>query len=132
LVTIVTTILEWTPAHCPKLWWGEGRKDGSCFVGFSHKGVEYLPFAMWTSGLIQLQCQMLQRRGAPLQIIQSLASALNELPGINIPADVSNRYPSFQMSLLKDSEMLSRFLQAIETLVEQIKTAASTSEAALS
>lgn len=125
LVTMASAILEWATAPCPRIRWGQGRIDGSCFIGFSHKGVDYFPLAMWTGGTIQLQCQILQQRGAPLQVMQSLASALNEIPGINISADSFNRYPSFQMSLLKDPQMLSRFLQAIGTFVEQITTPAS-------
>jgi hypothetical protein len=37
-VSTANAILEWMPAHCPTIWWGEGRKDGSCFAGTTHEG----------------------------------------------------------------------------------------------
>jgi hypothetical protein len=54
-VGVATQILDWSPAHCPAIWWGEGRRDGSCFVGMPHKGVNFYPFAMWTYGRIEMQ-----------------------------------------------------------------------------
>jgi len=120
--TIAETVLNWTPTHCPTIWWGEGRKDGSCFVGISYDGVNYFPFAIWTYGRVQLQFQVIRQRGVPLALIEALVTALNQLPGIQIPQDALNKYPSFEMTLLKDPETLARFLTAIDVFVEQIRT----------
>ena len=121
LVSIAHQIWEWSPRHCPTVWWGEGRKDGSCFLGISQGGVNCYPFAMWTYGRIQLQFQLLQNRGVATELIKLLAAALNEIPGVSVPEDVF-KYPSFEMSLLKQPEMLSRFLLAVEKIVDRIKT----------
>ena len=119
-VAVATKILEWTPAHCPTVWWGEGRKDGSCFTGISHEGVNYYPFAMWTYGRIQLQFQMLRNRGVSLNSIKGLLTTLNEIPGVHLTDEVLNKYPSFEMSLVREPEQMSRFLGAIENLVKKI------------
>jgi len=124
--TIAAAVLDWTPTHCPTIWWGEGRKDGSCFVGISHEGVNYFPFAIWTYGRIQLQFQVLRQRGVAQELVETLVSALNQLPGVHIPQDALNRFPSFEMTLLKDSDTLARFLKAIEAFVEQIRTTSPT------
>jgi hypothetical protein len=130
--TIAAAILEWTATHCPTIWWGEGRKDGSCFVGISHEGVNYYPLAIWTYGRIQFQFQVLQQRGVPPALVETLATALNQILGIQIPHDALNRFPSFEISSLKDREVLARFLQAIEGFVEQIRTTPKASSAAVS
>ena len=119
-VAVAQAIWDWSPKRCPLVWWGEGRKDGSCFLGISHQGVNYYPFAMWTYGRIQLQFQMLQQRGVQPESINTLIAALKEIPGVHMPDDASNRYPAFEMSLLKQAELRSQFLKAIEGFVERV------------
>lgn len=120
-VVVATKILDWTPSHCPTLWWGEGRKDGSCFMGLSQEGVNYYPFAIWTYGRIQFQFQVLRQRGVSMDLIKGLASRLNEIPGVHLPDDVLNKYPSFEVAFLRDPEQLTRFLSAIEQFVAAIR-----------
>jgi len=122
-VDVVKRILEWVATNGLTTYFGQGRIDGSCFLGVTHEGVGYYPVAMWTSGSIQFQYQTLQQRGVPLHLIKSLASALNEIPGIHLPDDVLNKFPSFDIALVKDPEVLSRFLKAISEFVGQIKNA---------
>ena len=121
-VEIAKSIWAWSSKHCPTVWWGEGRKDGSCYIGFSEKGTNYYPFALLTSGRIQLQFQMLQQRAVPPQLVNELVSALREIPGLQMPEDAANRYPGFDMSLLKTPEILSQFLKPIEVLIERVKS----------
>lgn len=119
---VATSILNWAPAHCPTLWWGEGRQDGSCFVGITHKGVNYYPFAMWTYGRIEMQFQWLRQRSVSMDLIEGLAARLNNIPGIAIAADRLTGRPPFEMSLLSERQSLMQFLEAIEWFVEQVKT----------
>lgn len=121
--TVATGMLDWAASHCPHLWWGEGSKNGSCFLGITHEDVNYYPLAMWTTGLIELQFYRLNRRSVPQELRESLASKLNAIPGIVIPPDALTRLPSFDMSLLKERSALTQFFDAIEWFVAQIKTA---------
>jgi hypothetical protein len=119
-VVLANTILDWAGTHCPQLWWGEGRKDGSCFVGIRRNGVNYYPFAMWTYGRIEMQFQWLQQRSVTKKLIEGLASRLNAIPGIQIPTDALTRRPSFELAALKEQSALSQFLTAIESFVSDI------------
>jgi len=120
-VAVATNILEWSPMHCPKLWWGEGRIDGSCFVGVAQEGVNYYPFAMWTYGRIEMQFQWLRQRSVAQELLEGLASRLNRVQGVVIPPDALTRRPAFDMSLLKERQSSSVFFDAIEWFIEQIK-----------
>lgn len=120
-VSVATRILEWTPSHCPNLWWGQGRRDGSCFPGFTSGGTRYFPFAMWTYGRIEIQFQWLRQRSVSQKLMESLASRMNMIPGVVIPPDAFTRRPSFEMSLLNAQQSMSQFLDAIEWFVEQIR-----------
>jgi hypothetical protein len=123
-VDVATALLAWASSHCPTIWWGEGRKDGSCFMGISHEGVNIYPFSIWTSGWVQLQGQLLQRRGVPVELLEKWRTDLNGIPGVSITQDALTRFPSFQSTLLKDPNALSKFLISVEALVEQIRTTA--------
>jgi len=121
IAAVAGSILDWTPTHCPILWWGEGRKDGSRFVGVTHNGVNYYPFAMWTYGRIEMQFQWLRQRSLTEELMEALASRLNAISGVMIPPDSLTRRPTFEMSVLKEQQPLSQFFDAIEWFVEQIR-----------
>ena len=116
-------ILAWAATHCPILWWGEGKKDGSCFFGMTHNGVNYYAFSLWTSGRVEIPFQWLRQRLVSLDIVESFASRLNTIPGVVIPSDELTKRPSFDLALLKERTALAQFLDAVEWFVEQIKSA---------
>jgi hypothetical protein len=130
-VAVATAILEWAPEHCPTIWYGNGRLDGSCFLGVSCEGVKYPALSLWTSGVIQLQGQALQQRGVGAPEVDSFISALRLIPGITLPNDAALRYPTFQLLLLKEKTALARFLSAVDDLVEQIQKAKNPTEVAV-
>jgi hypothetical protein len=121
-VAVAEQLLKWASTDGAIVWWGQGRVDGSCNVGFTDQGVAYPLFSIWTYGRIQLPFQTLHQRAA-LQLIEGLASGLNMIPGIQIPADAINRFPAFDMSILKETQALSQFEKAIGSFMKQIKTA---------
>lgn len=120
VVAIAKNILDWTPTHCPLLWWGEGMKDGSCFVGFAHENINYYPFSMWTYGRLEMQFKWLLR-SISREMIEALASRLNMISGVSIPPDSLTKRPAFEMSLLKERPQLSQFFDAMEWFIDQIK-----------
>ena len=118
-VAVAERLLEWASTNSMMISWGRGRVNGLCFVGISHEGVNYYPFAMWTSGFIQLQYQTLLQRGVALQLVEGLASELKMISGIKISPD-GLKSPAFEMAVLKEPEPLSQFLKAIWAFLEQI------------
>jgi hypothetical protein len=120
-VSVAKQILDWASTHEVKLWWGQGRIDGSCFLGTIHEGATYYPAAIWTYGRVQLQFQNLQQKGVSSDLNEALRSRLNAIPGIHIGAD--DKFPSFEMTLLKEPQPLSAFLSAVGSFMDQIKTA---------
>jgi hypothetical protein len=122
LLSVAENILDWASTHCPILWWGEGKRDGSCFVGITHNGVNYYAFSLWTSGRLEIPFQWLQQRTVPQEVIEAFASWLNRIPGVVIPPDALTRRPSFDLAVLKDRTALAQFLDAIERFEGQIKS----------
>lgn len=111
---LAAKILEWARTRCPRQWWGRGRKDGSCYLGISHGGINYYAFSMWTSGRIEIPFQWLRSKSVPEPLGEALAERLNGIPGIAISRDFLGRRPTFEMALLREPERLSQFLSSIE------------------
>jgi hypothetical protein len=121
ILSIASNVLNWAKAHGGIFWWGEGRKDGSCFVGMPKEKITYYPFAMWTYGRIEMQFKLLRQLGVSPVLVENLASKLNLIPGIAISPDSLAKRPAFEMGVLKDSQYLSQFLDAIDWFVDQIR-----------
>ena len=52
-----------------------------------------------------------------------LVRRLNAIPGISIPEDVVDRYPSIYLSALKDEAVLKQFLAVLDWVIEEIRRA---------
>jgi hypothetical protein len=93
-------------------------------VAVEHKGMNYPPILVWTSGYVQVQFGVLQTR--PPFTDESkrleLLRRLNEVPGIAIPEDALNRYPNFRLSTLKEEGALRQFLGTLDWFVQEIRS----------
>jgi len=118
-------ILDWTKIKEIHYWWGRGRKDGSFFPIMEYKGTRYWLFSIWTYGVVSLQFGMMQTRPVFDEVAnrQELINRLNIIPGISIPEDGINRYPSIDLSLLQNEESLKQFLSIFDWVIEKIRNA---------
>jgi hypothetical protein len=122
-VDVAEKILDWASTVNVKVWWGQGRVDGSANIGITHEDATYPLFAMWTYGRIQFQFQTLQH-SLSTQVMEGLRLELNSIPGIEISPGALNKFPSFEMSRLKTPKLLDHFLRAIEKFAGKVETIA--------
>jgi hypothetical protein len=115
--------MEWAKDKLPSFWWGKGDTDGSIFPILDYKGISYNPIAIWSYGKVEIQFQWLQIK--PPSDAESkrkeLLDRLNQIPGVNIPADAITRRPSIFLSALKDENALRQFLETLDWVVQEIK-----------
>jgi hypothetical protein len=120
-VSVATRVFEWVDTRCSGYWWGRGQRDGSCFPKFRQAGVDFYPFALWTYGRIEVQFHLLLQRSIPRDIVETLASRLNVIPGVAVATEsLPKRFP-FDMSLLSDSQAMGQFFDALGWLMNQLK-----------
>lgn len=116
-------ILRWAVDKLPRFYWGRGAKDGSFFPTLSHKDQEFTPFVIWTYGTIEIQFQTLKSRppfdNDPKRV--EFLSRLNQIPGIELPADSITRRPTFRLAVLNDEAGLAGFFRTMEWVVHEIK-----------
>src|SRR5262249_35971264 len=86
---IARKILAWAQTRNLRLWWGQGKHDGSFFPMFDYQGKQYWLISVWTYGRVEIQFQML-KTARPFDTEAKrfeLLQRLNELPGVIIPPD---------------------------------------------
>jgi hypothetical protein len=120
---VARKLLEWAKRAMPEIWWGEGKKDGSFLPGLTHKGTWRRIFAIYAYGRLEIHFQYF-RSEPPFDDSSrrlELLRRLNEVPGVNIPEDGTERRPSIPLSALIDGTALGQFINVLDWYVEQVK-----------
>ena len=88
-----------------------------------HNGEKLWLVSLWNYGRGQVQFEMMKARppfddeGKRLEF----RNRLNEINGVDIPADAIGRYPGFPLAALADETMMRKFLETLEWFVEQVR-----------
>ena len=117
-------LLEWSRANSLRIWWGKGQQDGSFMPMFDHQGLTYWLLAVWTHGRVAIQFAMMRTK-PPFDTDhkrKELLSRLNAIPGIALPEDAVNRYPSIPLSALGNEQSLRQFIEVFKWMIDEIKS----------
>jgi hypothetical protein len=123
-VEVARRIYEWAKEKTDLIAWGRGRYDGSFSPKVDHKGAYYWTIGVWTYGKIYILFQYMQtvppfdRDSKRWELLERL----NQIPGIDIPGDGINRFPTFPLSLFKDETVLKNFMDFLNWLVQDIRS----------
>jgi hypothetical protein len=123
-VAVARHLLEWARKKGLRIWWGEGKKDGSFFPMYDNKFGKNFLFSVWTYGTVELQFQHM--RLPPFsgeEKRRELANRLSGIQGVSIPEANLNKRPSFKLSVLTGSGCLEKFLAAFDWMLSEIKDA---------
>jgi hypothetical protein len=114
-------VIDWAAQW--RLWWGYGRRDGSCWMMIDHAKVTYASFALWTRGVVEIQFQHMFYRSPFSQPSMRLAllERLNALEGVSLPEDSITRRPNFRLRLLREASAREQFFEVWAWYIDQIK-----------
>jgi hypothetical protein len=116
-VEAAEALFAWASERTPPLivQFGTGTKDVSAQFGVRPPGGYLFPFFMWwgyTSSYVAIQfATMISAPYAPFDredMRRELQQRLNAIPGVVIPDDKLDRYPSFELSRLADENVRGR------------------------
>lgn len=119
---VARDIFRWAEAKKLDIRWGRGRLFGAFTPVFLHRGEDYGPFAVWTSGLIAINFGALRNRPPfdaekkRLELLKKLNSLLDE----KLPEDAINRYPSVRLSALRAPGVLGGVLETFDWFVDEV------------
>ncbi len=122
-VRIAKALLAWARSRTLRIWWGKGSKDGSLFPVLDDAESQYTLFSVWTYGRVEVQFQWLKEQPpfANEALRLELLRRLNQIPGVEIPADAIGRRPTFPVAALKSDAALQSFLATFDWVIQTIK-----------
>jgi hypothetical protein len=58
---VARSLLAWAKIHGLRVWWGEGKQNGSFFPMYDNRFGQNFLFSVWTYGSVELQFQHMRR-----------------------------------------------------------------------
>ena len=122
-VSVVKKLLAWTHKNQFRIWWGQGSQNGSCYPIIDLPNSSHQFFSLWTNGKIEIEFQWMRRypQFADPEKLLTVLRMLNEIPGVRIAEEAVKGRPSFSVSVLRDEKNYSRFIDAVEWLLQEIR-----------
>jgi len=121
--SVASKILFWAKSRCTRIYWGEGIRLGAFVPIYQTEKGKHQLFAVWTNGVVEIYFQWYQNK-SPFESEQKrleILRRLNEIEGVQLPADAIKRKPSIKMSILSDQKSLDKFLSIFEWMLEEIQ-----------
>jgi hypothetical protein len=121
---VAKRIGRWMKEHADEVWFGRGSQDGSMGMTIIANGHNYVPMLIWSYGRIEITFQYLMMR-APFDSVDKRSEflrRLNEIDGVNLPANAIARRPSVPVATLSSGERLTSFLAVMDWLVQELRT----------
>jgi hypothetical protein len=118
--SVARRLLDWAHKHGLRIWWGQGKQDGSFFPSYVNKFGQHMLFSVWTYGSIELQFQHMKvlpfaEDGKRKELAQRLSAI-----GISITEEALTRRPTFRLSLLMEPDHLGKFVEAFDWVLSEI------------
>jgi hypothetical protein len=116
-------IHDWAQRCGFRIWWGQGKKDGSFFPLLDVGGVTHWLIAVWTYGRIEVQFQHMH--APPFNALghrMELRRRLVAIPGIEITDEAVTKRPSFPLAALEQPASLKQFLEVLEWWIQEVNT----------
>ena len=105
---VARRLLDWAKKHGLRIWWGQGKKDGSFFPSYVSRFGQHLLFSVWTYGSVELQFQHMKRPPfAEEAKRRELAQRLSAM-GVSIPDEALTKTTDIWSRLAVDSRSLGR------------------------
>jgi hypothetical protein len=123
VVAVAQDLLRWSVGNQGRITWGRGTRAGSFVPAFLQDGEDHYPFAVWSSGTVEVYFQWLAARPAFTsdEARQSLRARLNAIPGMSIPADAIRRRPNIPLRLFVDGESRATLLGVFDWVLTRIR-----------
>lgn len=121
---VASEVLQWAERSGMRIWWGKGRVTGSMIPALDYEGVGHSLVSLWTNGTFSVQFGYMKTR-PPFtneKLRAEFARKLSALPGISIPRDSINRFPSAALITLRDPEVRRGFIETLDWALEQIRS----------
>lgn len=117
-------LLDWGHSAMPHIHWGHGKHVGSFVPTLLRYGTEHTALSVWTDGLFCIRFGALKKEPpfADEALRTELLARLNDVPLIDLPSAVLDRYPSLPLPLLEDPRAMDGLVAALDWCVATVKS----------
>ncbi len=119
------TVLDWVRSQNIDVWWGAGKRYGSCVPNLQHNGKDNKLAAMWSNGYIEFYFEHLSGK-PPFNVVtkrEEFLDKLNAIAGVDIPKSKIIGRPSVPITVFSEPASLSQLLQILSWVAQEIKAA---------
>ncbi len=123
-VEAAKAILDWAKENVDRIWWGEGKTQGSFSVIVEHNGVPHYPIAVFTKGVVYINFYQLKNK-PPFDnedLRKELLRRINEVPGVNISQEYLAKGPAIPLKTFENCDALDKFFSALAWVIKQIRS----------
>lgn len=122
-VEVGEKIFDWAKKNCDKLGFGHGKTIGSMIPYVFKNEDPFYPFAVWTTGYVELYFQWYTNRKPfdSQDMRLKMLDRFNHIEGINLRKEDINKRPSIKFELLREESKLQKFLEVIEWFIKKVK-----------
>ena len=118
---VARRLVDWAHTHGLRIWWGQGKKDGSFFPSYINKLGQHFLFSVWTYGSVELQFQHMKIPPfAEEAKRRELAHRLSAI-GVSIPEEALRKRPTLGLRSLLEPDHFDEFLRAFDWMLSEIK-----------
>ncbi len=126
---VARRLLEWANKNGLRVWWGQGKKDGSFFPSYISRVGQHLLFSVWTYGSVELQFQHMKKPPFAEEVKRKELAQRLSVIGVSIPEEALARRPTFGLRLLLDPGHSGKFLGVFDWMLSEIKNVEHEAEA---
>lgn len=116
-------IFNWVRSQGIDVWWGSGKRYGSCVPYFHHNDRSNQLFVLWSNGYIEFYFQHLGNK-PPFNDItkrEELLGKLNAIANVDIPKSKIASRPSVSLTMFSEAGSLLQLLQTMDWVIQEIK-----------
>jgi hypothetical protein len=102
--------------------WGKGRDTGTCLPMIDHAGRQHHLISLSTNGRASVPFGWILTQ-PPFDdeaMRMEFVQRLNQIQGMNIPADSIAKYPNFPLEALADGAASQHFLDTLDWFVREV------------
>ena len=120
---LANQIIDWAESKKLQMYWGKGKVFGSFVPYFKYNGQTFIPFTMYSYGKIEIPFGILRTRPPFNQDFKrvELLNMLNEVSGVNLPADSISKRPTVLIAEIAKQDSLFRLLACFEWAMKEYR-----------
>lgn len=119
---VAEKIFQWAKAKCNQLAFGSGKTMGSMIPVIKNDDLKHFPFAVWTTGSVEIyfQWHAYKKPFDQEDLRLKMANMLNKIDGVSLQESDIYKRPGIKFNTLAQDDNLKKFLSVFDWYKDQV------------